>query len=433
MRPTASLSIAAVSLLLAAALPGAAARPRFGGTLRLSTRAVITTLDPAHQPVGPLALATKSSLAGHVFETLVKLDWRGDPQPHLATGWTHEPAQKRWVFAARPKVLFHNGARWEPAGSVIHMPDDRPIADILRELSHPRSAIVLRLPDGSLAGTGPFRLAQFEAGKAVTLAAFDNYWAGRPFLDSVELRMGRSLRDQALDLELGNADLAELSLADVRRARQRGARLAVSAPVEVLALAFDRARQFPEALRHALALALDRPAIQSVLLQKMGDASAVLLPQWLTGYAFVFPAARDLPAARLLTSSSPPLDFSYDRLDPLLRAVAERIILNAAEAGLTLKSSPGPAAVRLLALRVTSTDPVLALEDLAPMLGAPPAQKADAFDRERAALEAFYLIPIVHLPACYELGPRVQGWIGAPWVASGRWDLAAVWLAEDRP
>ena len=45
------------------------------------------------------------------------------------------------------------------------------------------------------------------------LAARDDGWQPRPFLDSIEIQFGRSLRDQAVDLELGRADVVEQDVA----------------------------------------------------------------------------------------------------------------------------------------------------------------------------------------------------------------------------
>ncbi len=154
MRLTALPPIAAVSLLLVAGA-WAARRPRYGGVLRVESRAVVRNLDPTDVAVDPLEAALKEKLTAQVFETLVRLDEKGTPRPLLATSWTHDTARRRWVFTARPGVEFHNGAAWAPPGGVVNVADDRSLEQILVELSRPRSAVVLRLPDGSLAGTGP--------------------------------------------------------------------------------------------------------------------------------------------------------------------------------------------------------------------------------------------------------------------------------------
>ena len=126
-----------------------------------------------------------------------------------------------------------------------------------------------------------------------------------PFLDGVEILLGRALRDQASDLDLGKADVVELGPNELRR-QPAGRSVWSSSPVRVLALVF--APRFDDArVREALALAVDRSAIHTVLLQRQGEVSGALLPQWLSGYAFLFPAAADLGRARQLAAGARPI------------------------------------------------------------------------------------------------------------------------------
>jgi ABC-type transport system substrate-binding protein len=76
-------------LALAAALE-AARRPRYGGELRVETRSAIASLDPGAVSEDPVALGAQRQWMPLVFETLVRLDDQGRPQPWLATSWTHD-------------------------------------------------------------------------------------------------------------------------------------------------------------------------------------------------------------------------------------------------------------------------------------------------------------------------------------------------------
>ena len=413
MRLTFYRSIAAINALALAGGVQAARRPSYGGTLRVETGATVQTPDPAEWP----------PLAGLVFETLVRLDERGVPRPCLAVSWRHDAARKRWVFTPRPNVTLHNGARWEPSEASLSFADERPIERILADLARPRAAITVRLADGTLAGTGPFAIARFEAGKSATLTANIAHWGGRPYLDSIEIRMGQPERQQALDLELGKADAVEVDVAALRRFRQQNANLAVSPPVEVLALVLDGARALAPMVAEALALSIDRFAIQAVLLQRQGEVSGALLPQWLSGYSFVFPAARDLGRARQLGAGGPMLAVSYQRADALARAVAERIAVNAGEAGIAVRAVPdAPADARLVRLRITSPDAQTALEDLAVQLKLqPPTSAGSLYNAERALLNAGNVIPLVHLPVAWQLSSKVHAW-------STSWRLEDTWL-----
>ncbi|MBS1876111.1 MAG: hypothetical protein JSU00_23060 [Acidobacteria bacterium] len=433
MRLTRSQFVAVSSCLFIACAPAAAARrPRYGGRLRIETSAVVTSLDPAVAQPGSFDLATKRRILGSVFETLVRLDEKGEPQPWLAASWTHDPTRHRWLFAARPDVTLHNGAKWDPPGGVVAVDDRRPIEDILRGLANPQNAIVVRGPDGVLLGTGPFRIAEWRPGQALRLEANDSYWGGRPYLDAVEIRMGRAKRDQSIDLDAGRADVVEVAASEVRRVQQRGGRVVLSAPVEVLALVLDAA---PPGLERALLLAVDRAAIYNVLLQRTGVISGALLPNWLTGYSFVFPANMDIARARELAGKQA-VTFQYDQQDPMIRSIAERVALNAGEAGVTLRPvAGGPAAVRLVHARLSTAEPGPALVEIAAAFDgqAPRVSSADPaqlYAAESGVIASRRIIPLFHLPAAVQIGANVRGWPSRN-AGIDRWPLDEAWV-EDR-
>lgn len=406
-------SIAAASVLLAftaVARIDAARRPRYGGELRVETRAILQTLDPADVPEDSGALAAQRLWQPAVFETLVKLDEHGDAQPWLATSWTHDQARKAWVFTPRADVKFHDGTPWSPPAGSMSFPDDKPIEQILRDLASARKAILMRSAEGTLLGTGPFKIARWDAGKSLTLAAHDGHWGGRPYLDSITLQMGRSAAEQANDFQLGRADAVEVPARDRRASRTRGTVSADAQPVETLALQFDVSR-VPPALREALALTIDRMAIQNVLLQKQGEISGALLPKWLSGYSFLFPSEHNLVKAKQLSIAPRTLTFAYDRDDAVIRPIAERIAVNAMEGGITLRPAPGAVDVRLVRLPITANDPWLALQDLALLLKSPtPAATASSYEAEKALLESSGILPLFHLPRVWALQPSVKNW-----------------------
>lgn len=432
MRRIASRFVAASScvLLLCASLV-AARRARYGGTLRIQTRAAIASADLAAVPPDSFDAAAKQRILGQVFETLVRLDDKGEPQPLLATAWTHDAGHKRWLFTPRPHVLLHNGQAWDPPGGVIAVDDRRSIDEILRSLSQPQNAIAVRTTDGAMVGTGPFRIAKWEAG-TIALQAHDGYWGGRPYLDQVEIRMGRAPRDQSLDFDLGKVDVVELPVSEVRRVQQRGGRVALSSAVDVMVLVVETGAPGVE---RALALAIDRGAIHNVLLQRTGSISGGLLPNWLSGYSFLFSTGQDLARARELSVSRPALTFAYDQQTPLTRSIAERITLNAGEVGIALRPvAKGSADVRLVTLRLSSPDPAQALAEMAAGLQASVTMLSgedvsQLYAAEREVIASRRVVPLLHLPAAYQLNQAVHGWPlrGA---SIDRWRLDEVWLDE---
>jgi peptide/nickel transport system substrate-binding protein len=281
-----------------------------------------------------------------------------------------------------------------------------------------------------------FKLDRWEPGRSAVYTADENAAGGRPFLDAVEIEMGRPLREQSIDLGLGKADVIEVGPDELRRpAAGRG--VWSSAPVRVLALVFHP-RIEDARVRESLALAVDRAAIHNVLLQRMGENAGALLPQWLSGYAFLFPTTADLAKARALAASLPPAGrrISLAAGEPGLQPIAERIALNARDAGLAVALAPPSAAdVRLVEARIVSSDPARALAALAGALGLPEPPRGDSpealYAAERALLDGFRAIPLFHLPDVYGAGPRVKGGPGI--TPLGEWRFENLWLEGPRP
>jgi ABC-type transport system substrate-binding protein len=314
-----------------------------------------------------------------------------------------------------------------------------------------------------VAGSGLFRATDWEGGKHAILTT-NSSRDDRPFLDSIEIIMGVSARDRLLDLELGKADFAEIPPQDARSATERGVRVSVSKPDELLALVFNNADSVAArnpGIREAVAQSIDRAAIVNFILQKMGEAAGGLLPQWSSGTAFLFGTANDPSRAKELwsqISSSPTLGLGYDSADPLEQSLAERIVVNAREAGISMTALAIPNAslakargisqtrridVQLMRWRMPTSLPEDALgsfvQDVASSLeitsganlravpDSPSAQ--DIYNEQRAILDSYAVVPLVWVPRVYGLSARVRDWTvpgpGEPW------PLADVWLDTD--
>ncbi|MBZ5727680.1 MAG: hypothetical protein LAP87_22110 [Acidobacteriia bacterium] len=287
---------------------------------------------------------------------------------------------------------------------------------------------------------GAFAIARWEAGGRAVYEADDNAAGGRPFLDAVEILMARPWREQSIDLELGKADLVELGPNELRR-QPAGRKVWPSAPVRLVALVFG-ARVEDARIREALALAVDRAAIHNVLLQRQGEISGALLPQWLSGYAFLFATTPDTARARALVSALPASARTIslavdDASDTAARTVADRIALNARDAGLivSVAARAETADVRLVEARIASADPARALEDLALALHLAEPAHTDSPDTlyaaERALLADFRVVPLFHLPDVYGVNPLVRGGPGI--TPLGEWRFDGLWLEGGKP
>ena len=445
----------AASSLLCAMVAAAQTRPQYGGTLRVTTHATLTSLDPADAT--QTDSVARRSLLLMMFDTLVAIDDNGRIQPALATSWQASSGGRRWQLRLRRGVKFDDGtpltaeiavsslraanASWnvrtDADSVVIELETEN--AEFPAELALARNAIAKRGADGKVSGTGAFHAVEWEPGKKLGLAATENYWSGRPFLDRVEIEMGKGFRDQITALELGKADVVEVPPEQLHRLSS-GVHAVSSQPAELLALVFAREAASPEEkmLHEALALSIERGSIRSVLLQGAGVPAASILPNWMSGYGFVFPSDADLPRARheceqvkATIHSIPVWSLGYDSNDPLARLLAERIALNARDAGLSLQPTSATAAdVRLTRIALSSSDPWVALSTVAAMTGATLSRSKDnsaqdLYSAEEDVLASQRIIPLFHLPASYATAAGVKDFRVRP---DGSWDLSNMWL-----
>jgi len=445
-----------VSSLLCAELARGETRPQYGGTLHVTMRTALVSLDPADSS-SPDSIARRT-LAGLLFDTLVMLDDAGHPKPGLAESWQASRGNQRWQLRLRHGVKFSDGtaltgeivasslrfanASWNVRadGESVIIELDRPDPDMLAVLALPRNAVVKRDSTDKVSGTGPFQVVEWKPGKKLTVAAEDECWRGRPFLDAIEIEMGTGFRDQMTALEVGRADLVEVAPEQSHHFSSRG-RMVSSAPMELLALVFMRDVSSPDEKlqREALAFSVERGSIYSVLLQGAGQLSGGLLPTWISGYGFVFPSQADLPKARQLRAqvqNAHVWTLGYDGSDALVRLLAERIALNAKDAGVSVvASSVGTTDLRVMRIALASANPWIALENLAAQSGlsAPKSSAGTAdelYQAEQTALATQRVIPLFHLPVFYASGARLKNWSVS---ADGSLDLSHAWLEGTKP
>jgi ABC-type transport system substrate-binding protein len=419
-------------------------------------RAAPTSLDPAdsNQP----DWFGSRNLFSLVFDTLVSLDDQGKPEPALASSWQAEPGDQRWQFSLRRGVTFQDGAlvsadavaaslrRTNPTwkvfsdGETVVIERDSPAPDLPAELTLLRNSIVKR-NGGKVSGTGPFVVSAWDPGRKLSLAARDDYWGGRAFLDGIEIDMGKNSREQLISFDLGKAQAIEVAPEQAHRATAEGRRIASSAPVELVALVFSRESQSTEdgKQRQALALSIDRDLLSTVVLQGGSEPTGGLLPNWMSGYGFLFPAAINLDLARQVRSGIPHTTswtLGYDANDPDARVIAERIVLNARDAGLGLQiTSASSADLRIARLPLISLNAQITLGNLAEEFGLSQPKFGsgsvdDLYNAENKLLQSQRIIPLLHLRVAYELSDTVKNWST---IRDGSWRVQNVWLAADKP
>lgn len=449
------LKLLVASSLLLTGLAVAGTRPHYGGTLRVMTRIAPTSLDPLDQTQAD-SLA-QQNLIQLLFDNLVVPDGVGRMSPGLALSWASDAGNQRWTFEIRHGVKFDDGTPLtatvvagslrsaNPAWNVYAADDSVSIAlqapdpSFPAVLSLPRNAIVRRTAD-RVSGTGPFRVSEFHPGKEFTAVANEEYWAGRPFIDSVEVEFGSSYRDQLVALDLNKTDVIEIAPEQSKGAALDGHRIIASAPFELMAILFTRDRQSSEdeKLRQALALSIDRGAIRDVLLQGTGDPAGGILPDWMTGYEFLFPAKADMERARELrieVAQAPVWTMGLNAADTLSRLVAQRVALNARDAGIPMQISALDVDLRVVRIDLPSLDPQTALTGITAKLGFPLPSFSDRsasalYQAENTILKSERVIPLFHLPVYYGLSSRVKNW---EMRRDGTWLIADTWVSAEKP
>jgi MarR-like DNA-binding transcriptional regulator SgrR of sgrS sRNA len=392
-----------------------------------------------------------------VLDGLTAMSPDGTARPGLAVQWKSENDNHRWQFQLRPGVHFHDGTPlnsnnvvasltaicgagcpWtavRAVGASIVFTSESPLPNLPALLAGDDYRIALTgagntaTPPGTV-GTGPFQFAGFSNG-AVTLAANDNCWQGRPFLDAIEIHTHRSIHDQWLDLSVGRADLVEVPAEQLRQAHEQRLTVVASPPVSLLALTVsDSGTLANPNLRASIALAVDRSALFNVIFQKQGEITASVLPAELTGYSFLFTADRDLNKAHELRGgvTPPPLTLSAEG-GPAMQLAAQRIALNLRDAGFNVQLAaagvPQHIDLTLRRLPLESNQPQPAMESILraaglaiPVLEITPA---GLYKVEREILDAHMLIPLLYLPRAYAVSGRVRdlrlGPDGAPQLA----------------
>jgi peptide/nickel transport system substrate-binding protein len=445
----------AISCILAlVALPVAGrTRPRYGGTLHVEIEG-----DPWQKPNG---MARRL-----VFDGLTSVDGSGTVRPALAVEWASADADHHWQFRLRPGVRFHDGTPLTSANAVaaLHVAcpancpwsavhalgnwlvftADAPMSNLPALLARDEFRMSLTVTSdartaGANVGTGPFQVSGYSDG-VLKLGANENCWQGRPFADAVEIREHRSVHDQWLDLSVGRTDVAEVPAEMIRQAQQQRLNL-VSSPTSLL-LALEESDQGVLAnplVRAAIAAAVDRSALANVIFQKQGEPTAGLLPQELSGYAFLFPVARDLNKSHALRGglTIPPLTLSVEG-GGAIGLAAQRIVLNLREAGFNVQIGAASGALRpdlrLRLLPLTGNEPSAVLDNLLRSAGQPLPALGDAsavsvYKAERELLDRHTIVPLLDLPRAYAAGARLRDF---NLDADGTPDLADASL-EDAP
>jgi ABC-type transport system substrate-binding protein len=246
----------------------------------------------------------------------------------------------------------------------------------------------------------------------------------------------RAVRDQWLDLSVGRADVVEVPAEQMRQALQQRMNVAAQPDASLLVLQIsDTGPLANPLLRAAIAAAVDRAVLANVIFQKQAEPAASVLPERVSGYAFLFPAERDLNKAHELRGglSVPPLTMSAEG-GAAMQLAAQRIALDLRDAGFAVQMVAGSVQHTNLTLRrlmLEGGTPGAMLEATLRAAGEPAVAVGDdpgaLYKAEREELDRHTLIPLLDMPRAYAVGARVRD---VRLNADGMPDLANADLAD---
>jgi peptide/nickel transport system substrate-binding protein len=233
-----------VLLLLAEvhSLWAAEAKPRYGGTLRLSEN-----FDGVNIGYPPTTVKTNYAFRQmqSAIETLLRFDKAGQLVPWLATAFKGDAKTKTITFTIRKGVKFHDGTdldaeavKWNlEQHRVTKTPGTEKMTSItvlnpgsIRiDLSQLDSTVTANMAqflgmvvsptaykkngqawsEKNPVGTGPFKFVSQEKEVRTIYTKFDDYWQkGKPYLDRVEFMSIVDIQTRELALRRGEIDVA---------------------------------------------------------------------------------------------------------------------------------------------------------------------------------------------------------------------------------
>ncbi|MCB0212213.1 MAG: ABC transporter substrate-binding protein [Anaerolineae bacterium] len=216
-----------------AAEAAAASGPKIGGTLVFAAESVGESLEPGLWNGFGVA-----NILDNVCDGLTRpssTNWTDPAEPALAESWEVSEDGLTYTFKIREGVKFQDGAdlnaeaivrsltrqtneadssyvpglymyvetgfaNWDTITAedeyTVKLVLKSPDAAQLHRLFHPAAVIVSPKAldefgadiNVNLVGCGPFKVDKFTPGQEITLSAFEDYWDGRPPLDSVVIR-----------------------------------------------------------------------------------------------------------------------------------------------------------------------------------------------------------------------------------------------------
>jgi peptide/nickel transport system substrate-binding protein len=319
---------AAISCLLALGSAAIASEPKQGGIFRIYHRD-----SPGSASIHEGATYSVNIPFMPVFNNLVIYDQHiaqnslDDIRPELAESWAWSADNKTLTFKLRQGVKWHDGKpftsadvkctfdmlmgksqqkfRQNPRKAWYDQVDEVTTNGDFEasfKLKRPQPSLLALLASGYTPvypchvspaemrthpiGTGPFNFVEFKANESIKLTRNENYWKkGLPYLDGIEFTIITNRSTAILAFIAGKFDMTfptEVTIPLMKDVKTQAPNaVCVVAPTNVATNIIVNSSNPPfdnPDIRRALALALDRKAFISILLEGQGDIGGTMEP-----------------------------------------------------------------------------------------------------------------------------------------------------------
>ena len=260
---------------------------------------------------------TTNRPSGYIAETAVKPDANFNPSPLLFKEWSYKDGT--YNVTLQENVTFSDGTDFNADSAIASLKlYDKNKSDFLQLdqtsftklgehqisfRSEVQSALVIEnmthrgtslfLPTDKMAenpiGTGPYLLESYEPKKQITIKRNPDYWGQAPKIDKITYRFIGDENARLLALQNGEVDIiGEVTPQMMLSMPQDGSVLLhESRPIRYAALMFNMLGKAPYDItsdirvRQALAWAIDRDTLATVLYDGKGKPAKTILPGWM--------------------------------------------------------------------------------------------------------------------------------------------------------
>ena len=305
-----------------------------------ANRVIMAIQDLGPETWWPQDISNNKFITGSIGDPLVRLVSPYNLEPALAKSWTISDDGLTYTFTLRDDVYFHDGTKMTAADVAFTFAPENVanyfgFSQIKRGNLYAAEAdgnsVILRLKtpvpimmdyivrvtirpkiyfekvgaDGfnkMPIGTGPFKFVKHLKGQQVVLSAFDKYYAGRPSVDELVIRIVPEAATRIAMLRTGEADLTYNELGpNTAEVKKYGFR------TQTYGLPFERVLMFTNVLRkdrppsvfddkrvrQAMTMAIDREAVAEAVF--LGQAKPAVLPIVSSEMPFANPKMSALP------------------------------------------------------------------------------------------------------------------------------------------